>query len=259
VEVVDALKERLTDLRKILPAGYTIDVVRDQSTFILASFHAIREHLVLGSILAALVVLLFMQNLRATIIAAIAIPTSLISTFAAMDYFGITLNGPSMLGLTLSVGIVIDDAIVVLENIFRYIEEKGYSPFQAAIEATKEIGLAVMATTLSLVVIFLPTAFMPSIAGKFFKSVSLTMAFAIMVSLLVSFTLTPMLSSRMLKRLRRGQPDEKQPAGAASAKKAAKHDSKDSFLFRIIDKSYSWLLIKALHHRVLVSVLPSSS
>jgi hydrophobic/amphiphilic exporter-1 (mainly G- bacteria), HAE1 family len=250
VEVVDAVKERLVGLRKILPAGYTLDTVRDQSTFILASFHAIREHLVLGSILAALVVLLFMQNIRATIIAAIAIPTSLISTFAAMEYFDITLNGPSMLGLTLSVGIVIDDAIVVLENIFRYIEEKGYAPFQAAIEATKEIGMAVMATTLSLVVIFLPTAFMPSIAGKFFKSVSLTMAFAIMVSLLVSFTLTPMLSSRMLKRLKVGKGDEKN----AAPDKKGKHDSKDSFLFRILDRSYSWLLVRALHHRLMVSV-----
>src|SRR5437870_5980200 len=102
-----------------------------------------------------------------------------------MDYFGITLNGPSMLGLTLSVGIVIDDAIVVLENIFRYIEEKGYPPFEAAIAATKEIGMAVMATTLSLVVIFLPVGFMQSMPGRFFKSVTLMMAFAIMVSLLV--------------------------------------------------------------------------
>ncbi|MGH9766686.1 MAG: efflux RND transporter permease subunit, partial [Blastocatellia bacterium] len=189
VDVVNTIKKRLAELKKGLPAGYSLDVVRDQSTFILAAFHAIREHLILGSILAALVVLLFMQNVRATIIAAIAIPTSIISTFAAMDYAGITLNAPSMLGLTLSVGIVIDDAIVVLENIFRYIEEKGFKPFEAAIEATREIGLAVMATTLSLVVIFLPVAFMQSIPGRFFKSMALTMSFAIMVSLLVSFTL----------------------------------------------------------------------
>jgi HAE1 family hydrophobic/amphiphilic exporter-1 len=257
VEVVQAVKERLEELRKVLPAGYTLDVVRDQSTFILASFHAIREHLIVGSLLAALVVLLFMQNLRATIIAAIAIPTSIISTFAAMDYMGITLNGPSMLGLTLSVGIVIDDAIVVLENIFRYIEEKGYSPFQAAIEATREIGLAVMATTLSLVVIFLPIAFMPSISGRFFKSIGLTMAFAIMVSLLVSFTLTPMLSSRLLKRLKRGQGDEEGPAtrplGPLPA--PAKHASKDSLLFRLLDRNYTRLLKFSLSHRLVVTVL----
>src|SRR5581483_4149102 len=203
VDVINAINERLNDVKKALPAGYSLEVVRDQSEFILASFHTIKEHLILGSILASIVVLLFMRNLRATIISAIAIPTSIISTFAVMEYFGITLNGPSMLGLTLSVGIVIDAAIVVLENVFRYIEEKGYRPFEAAIEGTREIGLAVMATTLSLVVIFLPVAFMQSIPGRFVKSVALTMAFAIMVSLVVSFTLTPMLSSRMFSKLKR--------------------------------------------------------
>ncbi len=160
-----------------------------------------------------------------------------------------------MLGLTLSVGIVIDDAIVVLENIFRYIEEKGYSPFQAAIEATREIGLAVTATTLSLVVIFLPVAFMPSIAGKFFKSVALTMAFAIMVSLLVSFTLTPMLSARMLKRLKRGKGDDEHPATRAlkPLPKPKHHDSKDSFFFRWLDRVYTRLLKLSLRHRLVVT------
>ena len=245
VEVVDAVKERLEELKKAIPAGFEIKIVRDESIFILASFHTIREHLLLGSLLAALVVLLFMQNVRATIISAIAIPTSLISTFAMMDYAGITLNGPSMLGLTLAVGIVIDDAIVVLENIFRYIEEKGYGPFEAAIEATKEIGLAVMATTLSLIVIFLPVAFMPSIAGRFFKSVALTMAFAIAVSLLVSFTLTPMMSARMLRRLKR-EPREASADG---------HEEKSSWVMRLLDRVYARLLVFSLHHRwVIVSL-----
>ncbi|MDX2033377.1 MAG: efflux RND transporter permease subunit [Blastocatellia bacterium] len=246
VEVVDAIKARLEELKKAIPAGYEIRIVRDESSFILASFHTIREHLVLGSLLAALVVLLFMQNIRATIISAVAIPTSLISTFAMMDYAGITLNGPSMLGLTLAVGIVIDDAIVVLENIFRYIEEKGYEPFEAAIEATKEIGLAVMATTLSLIVIFLPVAFMSSIAGRFFKSVALTMAFAIAVSLLVSFTLTPMMSARMLRRLKRA-PSEGESGGA--------HVEKSSWIMRLLDRGYARLLVFSLHHRwVIVSL-----
>ncbi|MDX2043697.1 MAG: efflux RND transporter permease subunit [Acidobacteriota bacterium] len=240
VDVVKEVNERLDALKKNLPAGYSIDVVRDQSVFILAAFHAIREHLLLGSLLAALVVLLFMQNLRATIISGIAIPSSIIATFALMDYFGITLNGPSMLGLTLSVGIVIDDAIVVLENIFRYIEEKGYEPFAAAIDATKEIGLAVMATTLSLVVIFLPLGFMQSISGRFFKNVALPMAFAIAVSLIVSFTLTPTLSARLLKK---HDPNED-----------GKHE-KQSWLMRVLDNGYTWLLTHALHHRILVVVI----
>jgi HAE1 family hydrophobic/amphiphilic exporter-1 len=202
-----------------------LQVVRDQSVFIMAAFNTIREHLVLGSLLAALVVLLFMQNLRATIIAAIAIPTSLISTFAAMEWADITLNGPSMLGLTLGVGIVIDDAIVVLENIFRYLEEKEMSPFEAAIEATREIGLAVMATTLSLVVIFLPVAFMSSIPGRFFKSIALTMAFSIMVSLLVSFTLTPMMSARLLQRVKRKSDEPKFRARRACRSRATRRQT----------------------------------
>ncbi len=260
VDIVNAVKARLAELKKSVPAGYSLDVVRDQSTFILASFHMIREHLIVGSLLASLVVLLFMQNVRATIISAIAIPTSIISTFAAMDFAGITLNGPSMLGLTLSVGIVIDDAIVVLENIFRYIEEKGFKPFEAAIEATREIGLAVTSTTLSLVVIFLPVAFMQSIPGRFFKSVALTMSFAIMVSLLVSFTLTPMLSARLLKRLKRKSEEEPPtgvttnapPEGVTTNVHAVE---KSSFVMRFLDRWYARVLTFSLHHRVLVIVI----
>jgi HAE1 family hydrophobic/amphiphilic exporter-1 len=166
-----------------------------------------------------------------------------------MDYFSITLNGPSMLGLTLSVGIVIDDAIVVLENIFRYIEEKGYEPFAAAIEATKEIGMAVMATTLSLVVIFLPVAFMQSIPGRFFKSMALTMSFAILVSLLVSFTLTPMLSARMLKRLKRksGEGATHEPGTPAR--------EKSSLINRALDRGYTSMLKWSLHHRLAVCLI----
>jgi hydrophobic/amphiphilic exporter-1 (mainly G- bacteria), HAE1 family len=255
VDIVNAVKARLAELKKGLPAGYSLDVVRDQSIFILASFHTIREHLILGSLLAALVVLLFMQNVRATIIAAIAIPTSIISTFAAMDFAGITLNAPSMLGLTLSVGIVIDDAIVVLENIFRYIEEKGFNPFDAAIEATREIGLAVMATTLSLVVIFLPVGFMQSMPGRFFKSVALTMSFAIMVSLLVSFTLTPMLSARMLKRLKR-KSEEAPPEGrAADIAPRIRAVEKSSWIMRFLDRWYTRALTFSLRHRILVTLV----
>ncbi len=153
----------------------------------------------LGAIFAALVVLLFLGNLRSTVIAALAIPISIIGTFALMWLQGFTLNTITLLALALAVGIVIDDAIVVLENIFRYIEEKGMSPMRAAVEATREIGLAVLATTLSLMAVFLPVAFMSGIVGRFLKSFGLTMAFAIAVSLFVSFTLTPMLSSRWLR------------------------------------------------------------
>ena len=143
--------------------------------------------------------MVFIRNIRAVLISALAIPASIISSFTLMNIMGFTLNNMTLLGITLAVGIVIDDAIVVLENIFRYIEEKGCSPYEAAIEGTREVALAVMATTLSLVVIFLPIAFMDGYAKRFINPFGWTMAFAILVSMLVSFTLTPMLSSRFLK------------------------------------------------------------
>ncbi|NBO66016.1 MAG: efflux RND transporter permease subunit, partial [Acidobacteria bacterium] len=252
VDVVNGIKARLDELKSSIPPGYDVKVVRDQSVFILAAFDTIREHLVIGSLLAALVVLLFMQNIRATLIAAIAIPTSLISTFAAMEWADITLNGPSMLGLTLAVGIVIDDAIVVLENIFRYLEEKEMGPLEAAIEATREIGLAVMATTLSLVVIFLPVAFMSSIPGRFFKSIALTMAFSIMVSLLVSFTLTPMMSAKLLRRVKRKAEGDGEEAAIPAEGRA--HE-KSNFLNRALDHGYAMLLKFSLRHRwVIVTI-----
>src|SRR3954470_10635345 len=204
VEVVRAVRERFDELKARLPGGYSARIVRDTSDFIEAAIHNVEEHLIVGSILAALVVLLFLSNLRSTIISAIAIPTSIVATFGLIWYMGFTLNLMTMLALTLSVGIVIDDAIVVLENIYRFIEEKHEDQLQAAVDATEEIGLAVLATTLSLVAIFVPVGFMGGIVGRFMKSFGLTMAFAIMVSLLVSFTLTPMLSARWLKVKKHG-------------------------------------------------------
>ena len=199
VAVVDAVKKRLEEVQKGLPEGTTIDVVRDNSEIIRTGIHAVREHLVVGAILAALVVLLFLANFRSTIIAALAIPISIIGTFAVMWVAGFTLNFLTLLALALAVGIVIDDAIVVLENIVRYVDEKGYKPYPAAVLATREIGLAVLATTLSLMAVFIPVSFMPGIAGRFLKSFGLTMAFSIGVSLLVSFTLTPSLAARWIQ------------------------------------------------------------
>ena len=225
-------------LEGILPAGYQLRIVRDEAQFIEASIASVQEHLIVGSLLAALVVLLFLGNFRSTVIAAISIPTSIIATFALIWYMGFTLNMLTMLALTLSVGIVIDDAIVVLENIFRFIEEKGMPPMQAAVEATKEIGLAVMATTLSLVAIFVPVGFMSGMVGRFMQSFGLTMAFAVMVSLFVSFTLTPMMSAHWLKP---------QPKGA-------RRDSKHNRFFDPLDRGYTRMLDWAMAHRGLVSV-----
>ena len=185
-----------------------------------------------------MVVFLFLGNIRSTVIAAVAIPTSIIATFALVWYMGFTLNMLTMLALTLSVGIVIDDAIVVLENIYRFIEEKGMPPLQAAVEATNEIGLAVMATTFSLVAIFAPVGFMSGMVGRFMASFGLTMAFAVLVSLFVSFTLTPMMSGHWLKP---------PPPGSHGA-------SKHSRLFDPLDRGYTRLLEWAMAHRGLVAV-----
>jgi len=200
VEVVEKVKELLEVVQRQLPADVELVIARDQSRYIYSALHEINVHLVLGSIFASLVVLAFMRSWRSTLIAAVAIPVSVVATFGAMWALGFTLNSVTMLALVLMVGIVIDDAIVVLENIFRFVEEKGMEPLEAAREATREIGLAVLATTLSLVVIFVPVSFMSSIAGRFLYQFGITAAVSVLVSLFVSFTLTPMMASRLLVR-----------------------------------------------------------
>jgi HAE1 family hydrophobic/amphiphilic exporter-1 len=239
LDIIDRIKERVEELRPGLPKDLQIAYVGDQSGFIKASFEAVQEHLVLGGVLAGIVVLIFMQSWRSTLIAAIAIPTSIISTYTLLNLMGFTLNQITMLALTLMVGIVIDDAIVVLENIFRFMEEKGLPPVQAAIEGTRDIGLAVLATTLSLAVVFLPVAFMTGIVGRFMSSFGFTAAFAIMVSLLVSFTLTPMLCGRFLKLAPNHNP----------------HATKETWLFKIIDLPYQRMLRWAMRNRWVIVVL----
>ena len=282
IEVVDGIKERIEEIRPQIPAGYKLDVIRDQSQFVLAAVGAVKEHLILGSIFAALIVWLFLSSprfwtvlimvgstlllytlvwghmiplpksiaiplamiigvgmflyfakkSRPTLIAAVAIPSSLVATFAAMAYMGFTLNIITLLALTLAVGIVIDDAVVVLENIFRHMEEKNLTPARAAVEGTKEVGLAVMATSMSLIVVFLPVAFMAGIVGRFMFSFGVTMAFAIAVSLLVSFTLTPMMAARYLRR-----------------EDLSHEGTRDKGLYAVIEKAYMKMLDFSMAHR----------
>jgi HAE1 family hydrophobic/amphiphilic exporter-1 len=244
VEVVNNVKERLADVQQALPPGYELRIVRDGAEFIEASIRSVEEHLIVGSVLAAFVVLVFLGNLRSTVIAAISIPTSIVATFALLWYMNFTLNMLTMLALTLSVGIVIDDAIVVLENIYRFIEEKGMPPLQAAIEGTREIGLAVLATTMSLVAIFAPVGFMSGMVGRFMRSFGLTMAFAVMVSLLVAFTLIPTMSGRWLKVKPRTEDEDHHV-----------HDSKHSKIFGPIDRIYTRMLEWSMAHRGMVAAL----
>ena len=241
VQVVDAVKARLEDLKRTLPSGATVEVVRDDSGVIRTSVAGVKEHLVLGALLAALVVFLFLGNLRSTIIAAVAIPVSIIGTFALMWGMGFTLNTITLLALALAVGIVIDDAIVVLENVFRFVDEKGYAPKQAAILATKEIGLAVLATTLSLIAVFMPVAFLGGIPGRFLKSFGVTMACSIAISLFVSFSLTPMMTSKWLKPKVQGA---KKPLG----------ERVTDVVYRPIERGYMAVLRFVMKRRWLVVV-----
>ncbi len=239
VEVIEGIKTALARLGPQMPTDVKMEVIRDQSRYIYAALHEINLHLILGSILACLVVFAFMRNWRATIIAGIAIPTSVIATFGMMRALDFTLNSVTMLALVLMVGVVIDDAIVVLENIFRFVEEKKMRPFEAAKAATAEIGLAVMATTFSLVVIFIPVSFMSSVSGRFLYQFGITAAVAIMVSLLVSFTLTPMMSARLLKA--EGHTNEE-----ASSRRG---------FYGLIDRSYTWMLNVAMGRRAIVAMI----
>jgi hydrophobic/amphiphilic exporter-1 (mainly G- bacteria), HAE1 family len=250
LDLIDRVKSKLRDLQPALPPGTFVEVIRDNSTFIKASISSLEEHLLFGSVLASLVVLLFLRDWRSVLIAALAIPTSIIATLTLLRVMDLSLNNMTLLALTLSVGLVIDDAIVVLENIVRHIEEKGLAPKQAAIEATREIALAVMATTLSLVIIFVPIAFTTGYARRYLNQFGWTMAFAVVVSMLVSFTLTPMLSSRLLKRsvgwTPSPAPDPLVPLPSAS------HHSKDLGFFRWIDNRYGRLLEWSLDHRLII-------
>jgi HAE1 family hydrophobic/amphiphilic exporter-1 len=230
VEVVDTVLARLAKIEPLLPADIHCEVIRDQSRFIRSSIDEVKLHLVLAAVLVSLTILLFIRDWRTTIIATLAIPTSIVATFAFMDFMGYTLNNITMLGLILAVGIVIDDAVVVHENIFRHMEEHGRPAMLAAATATREIALAVVATTLSLLVIFIPVAFMGGRVGRFFSSFGMVVGFSILTSMFISFTMTPMLCSRFLKL-----------EGAPS--------SKGGVIWRVVAGTYGWILAWSLRNR----------
>jgi multidrug efflux pump subunit AcrB len=242
VQVIEEVKRELDRLRRSLPPGIELRVTKDQSVFINASVTALQEHLLLGSLLASLIVWVFIRSARSVFIAALAIPTSIIATFTLMKALGFTLNNMTLLALTLAVGIVIDDAIVVLENIVRYIEDKEVEPRRAAIEATAEISLAVLATTVSLIIIFVPIAFITGYARRYLNEFGWTMACAVAVSMLVSFTLTPMMSSRLLRRI------ERKRGGAPPADTPSHHAPSSGFYGRV-EGAYTRLLDWSLDHR----------
>jgi HAE1 family hydrophobic/amphiphilic exporter-1 len=241
VKVADLVLKRLEELKKTLPPDIETVVIRDQSRFIRNSIEEVKFHLLLAAVLVAATIMLFIRDWRTTLIATLAIPTSIIPTFLFMSLMGFTLNNITMLALILAIGIVIDDAVVVHENIFRHMEEDGLDAMTAARLGTREITLAVFATSMSLIVIFLPIAFMGGIIGRFFSSFGLTVAFAVAMSLFVSFTLTPMLCSRFLK-LEPGHGD-----GPAK--------SKSGFIWRLVDGSYGGILRFSLRFKFLIIII----
>ncbi len=234
VAVVDAVRRRLDQIAETLPSDIRTEVIRDQSRFIKNSIHEVKLHLGMAAVLVCFTILLFIRDWRTTIIATLAIPTSMVATFAFMDMMGFTLNNITMLGLILAVGIVVDDAVVIHENIFRHMEEYGTGPMEAASAATKEIALAVVATTLSLLVIFVPIAFMPGRVGRFFSSFGFVVGFSVLMSMFISFTMTPVLCANFLK-VEEGH-----------------RKSKDGFFYRIVDRFYGGILAFSLRQRWII-------
>ncbi|HEY9227991.1 MAG TPA: efflux RND transporter permease subunit, partial [Gemmatimonadaceae bacterium] len=192
--VSDAVKARIAELSKTLPTGTRIEMIRDAGVRVRNSVRNVEETLIEGALLTVLVVFLFLNSWRSTVITGLALPVSVLTSFVPLLLFGFTLNVMSLMGLSLAIGILIDDAIVVRENIVRHVE-MGADHMRAAHEGTDEIGLAVTATTFSIVAVFVPVGFMPGIAGQFFKPFAITIAAAVLVSLFVSFSLDPMLSA----------------------------------------------------------------
>ncbi len=237
VTVVDNVRRRLAEILPTLPSDIQVEVIRDQSRFVRHSMEEVKFHLVMAALLVSASILLFLRDWRTTIIATMAIPTSMIGTFAFMYALGFTINNFTMLGLILAIGIVVDDAVVVHENIFRHMEERGLSAWDAASSATGEIALAVVATTMSLVVIFAPIAFMGGQVGRFLSCFGWVVGFSVLLSMFISFTMTPALCSRFLKA----------EHGHAT--------SKSGFIWRIIEGTYLYLLRVSLRHRWAVLVL----
>ena len=260
VDLADGVKAELEELKAELPPDLAITVVNDNSVYIKDSIHEIFFNIIFGTLLAVLVIFLFLLDVRPTYITGLSIPISIIATFTIMKFLGFTLNFMTLLGLSLAVGILIDDSIVVVENIYRKIQE-GMSPFKAAFSGTAEIGLAVSATTFSIMVVFLPVAFMEGIIGRFFYQFGMTVAFAVLISLFVAFSLVPMLTSR--HQMPREDTEALDPKRAKGLWKLWLRIRKPLTVwnraFDALKPLYIKLLRASLHHRWLVLVVATAS
>jgi hydrophobic/amphiphilic exporter-1 (mainly G- bacteria), HAE1 family len=241
VEVAHAVKARLATMEKTLPPGVTTAMLIDTSHFIERDLDQVEGHIVIGGAMAILIILVFMMDLRSTLISAVALPTSVIGTFFVMYLFGFTLNMMTLLALSLAIGLLIDDAVVVRENIFKHIE-RGKSPMQAALDGTQEVALSVFATTLTIIAVFLPVAFVKGMVGQFFRQFGITISAAVAISLFVAFTLDPMLSSRFSKTKTHG------PDGWAWLK------APFEWVFQTIEQTYAAMLGWSVRHKLVVGL-----
>jgi multidrug efflux pump len=231
IDTVERIKREFPRLQRAMPAGVKLTIVSDRTETIRASVHDVQFTLVLSVFLVVLVVLIFLRSLRATIIAGVALPLSLIATFGVMWFCGFSLDNLSLMALTIGTGFVVDDAIVMIENIVRHMEE-GENPFQAALSGAREIGFTVISLTVSLIAVFIPLLFMTGLVGRMFREFALTLTVAVVVSAIVSLTLTPMMCSRLLRHF----PEDKE--SPLSAKFSAYIDRVEEFY----GKSLEWVL-----------------
>lgn len=244
VDIINKIKFKLdNDIRPNLPPGVTVKISTDDSIFIKSMVKSLQNHILEGTLLAALVVLLFLMSLRSTFIISVAIPISLLGAIAVMYFFGFTFNSMTLLALILLIGVVVDDAIVVLENIFRHNQKYKTSPFDSAINGSKEVVFAILASTLALVCIFAPVIYMDGIIGRFFESFAVVVTAGVLVSLIVSLTLTPMLCSKFLVR-------ESNAKNISNRKSEANIIKKKVHTFFVsLEKLYAKILKKALNNR----------
>ena len=243
VEVAKNVKKIVNEIKSSLPEGIHVDIVSDNSTSIEDSVNDVMKTIVEGCILAIVIVFLFLNDWESTLISGISLPISIISTFICMKQMNFSLNSMSLMALSLAVGLLVDDAIVVIENIVRHLH-MGKSPIQAAKDATSEIGFAVIATTSAVISVFFPIAMVEGMIGKYIIEFALTVVFSMIVSLVVSFTLVPMMSAKMLKA-------EKKESKTFIGKFFKWFNKK----FDIFAEKYSQLLVFTLHKRLLVLII----
>src|SRR5207302_7096181 len=205
IEVVDRIKALLPELQATLPSSVDVKVLTDRTTTIRASVRDVQYELMLAVALVVMVIFLFLRNVKATVIPAVAVPLSLIGTFGVMYLAGFSINNLTLMALTIATGFVVDDAIVMIENISRFVE-KGDAPLEAALQGSKQIGFTIISLTISLIAVLIPLLFMGDVVGRLFREFAITLAVSILISAVVSLTLTPMMSARLLQRV----PAEKQ-------------------------------------------------